>query len=100
MGRLLEIDAEGLATPESGLFVEAQRLMLVNAGLEPEDRLATGARLVLQALQYGLGHPGAARGRPGIHALDLGEAAEESNPAAGNRLAIGPGQEEAHVRLE
>jgi hypothetical protein len=80
--------------------LETDRLLLMGARFEAQDRLVCPKNLVLDSAKKSLRNSPTACRWPGVHALDLGVIVEHRNAAAAHREAVQPRQEEAHVRLE
>jgi hypothetical protein len=81
-------------------FVETDRLLLVGACFEAQERLVSPTSFVLDSVQKSFPNSPTACRWPGIHTLDLGVTVEHRDAAAAHREAVQPRQEEADIRLE
>src|SRR3954451_3469025 len=98
--RVRLVIAERLAFQKSGATIKRQRIGIVDAGLQPQQRQAGAARYSLQLRQHPLADPAATPLQPHIHAFDLAPATRVAqNRSAADRLVTLTYDQKRHRRI-
>jgi hypothetical protein len=91
---------ERTSWPKAHTFVETDRLLLMGARFEAQDRLVCPTNLVLDSAQKSLRNSSTAHRWPRVHPFDLGVLVKHRDSAAPDRDTIQPRHKEAHIRLK